>query len=196
MNDEQVLVLPAERLHSLGFFTGLTTDIERYLPALLGPSHLSFRPRSEMETDPSWLQLIPYIVLEHEGRLFHYTRGKSGGEKRLHTLRSIGIGGHINPVDSNNHDLYSAGMMRELAEEVELRSSFTERILGLVHDPSTPVGQVHLGVVHVLKLERPDVMAREDAVGECGFELCERLTEQMDGFETWSKLVLGEIRTE
>lgn len=190
MIEEHVLVTPAARLQSLGYFTGLTTDIERYLPALLNADHLSFHPRSEIESDPSWLQLIPYIVLEHAGRLFCYTRGKSGGEKRLHALKSIGIGGHINPVDFKERDPYRAGMMRELAEEVDLRSPFTERILGLVHDPSTPVGQVHLGVVHVLKLERPDVMPREDAVGECGFAYRDQLIEQVSAFETWSQFVL------
>jgi predicted NUDIX family phosphoesterase len=193
VSEEQVLVIPATRLHSLGFFTGLTTDIDRYLPALLEPRHLSFRHRSKMEIDTTWLQLIPYVVLEHAGRLFYYTRGKSGGEKRLHALKSIGIGGHINPVDSTEPDPYRAGMMRELTEEVELQSPFTERILGLVHDPSTPVGQVHLGIVHVLTLERPEVSPREDAVGACGFTFRNQLIEQIDAFESWSQFALRAI---
>src|SRR5450432_1186674 len=100
MTDELVLVIPACAVEKLGALTGLTTDVQRYRPLLTDAQLASFRPRSEVETDPSWLQLIPYVVLQHHGRIFHYTRGKSGGEQRLHAKRSIGIGGHINPVDT------------------------------------------------------------------------------------------------
>lgn len=190
LNHERVLVTPAARLHELGYFTGLTENVERYLPALLNPRYLSFRLRSEMEVDPTWLQLIPYLVLRHAGRIFQYTRGRAGGEKRLHALKSIGIGGHINPTDLNESDPYRAGMNRELHEEVKLESTFSERIIGLVHDPSTPVGQVHLGVVHVLTLENPKVSPREAAIATCGFTEVEELRGQIEAFETWSQFVL------
>lgn len=193
MSEELVLVTPAARLRDLGYFTGLTTDVERYLPALLESQHLSFRPRSKMETDPTWLQLIPYVALEHDGQLFCYTRGQTGGEKRLHALKSVGIGGHINPVDNAEADFYRAGMLRELTEEIHIGSKYRERILGLVHDPSTPVGQVHLGVVHVLQLERPAVSPREGAISNSGFRPLEKLREDAASFETWSQFVLQAI---
>lgn len=187
---EQILVMPAERLRELGHFTGFTMEVERYLPALLDHRHLSFQPRPQMETDPTWLQLIPYLVLQHDGQVFHYTRGQSGGEKRLHALKSIGIGGHINPVDSTSDDPYRAGMLRELEEEVVNVGPYTERILGLVHDPSTPVGQVHLGIVHVLKLQQRTVRPREASLAECGFASVPELMRQADQFETWSQFAL------
>lgn len=194
MSDEHILVMPAQRLHELGYFTGFTVEVERYLPALLNREHLTFRSRREMETDPTWLQLIPYMVLQYEGNVFHYKRGSSGGEKRLHALKSIGIGGHINPVDDEACDPYRAGMMRELEEEVQNVGEFSDHILGLVHDPSTPVGQVHLGVVHVLKLESRRVKPRESGLIECGFAPVPELLQQSDQFETWSRLVLQALK--
>lgn len=193
MNDELVLGLPAARLTQLGPFTGLTLDVPRYLPALLDAAHLSFRPRGDCETDPTWLQLIPYIVLQHHDQIFYYTRGSKGGEKRLHALKSIGIGGHINPVDTEAADPYRAGMARELAEEIHVGCAFNDCVLGLVYDPSTSVGSVHLGVVHVLTLDNEDVTPRELSIAECGFAKIAELRKDAAQFETWSQLVLAQL---
>ena len=193
MSDELVLGLPAARLQELGAFTGFTSDVPRYLPDLFDAQHLSFRPRSECETDPTWLQLIPYVVLRYNNRLFHYTRGSKGGEKRLHALKSIGIGGHINPVDTEAADPYCAGMARELAEEIHIGCVYSESVLGLVYDPSTTVGSVHLGVVHVLALDNDDVKPREVSIVECGFAGIADLRRDEAQFETWSQLVLANL---
>ncbi len=193
MSNELVLGLPAARLHELGTFTGFTTDVPRYLPDLFDVRHLSFRRRSECETDPTWLQLIPYLLLRHHDRIFHYTRGSKGGEKRLHALESIGIGGHINPVDTEANDPYRAGMARELAEEIHLGCAYMEKVLGLVYDPSTPVGSVHLGIVHVLSLDNDDVTPRETTIAACGFALITELRKKAAQFETWSQLVLANL---
>jgi predicted NUDIX family phosphoesterase len=191
--DELVLVVPAAKLARLGAFAGLTTAVERYLPELFNPANVSFRPRGEVETDPSWLQLIPYVVLSHDGRLFHYTRGAAGGERRLHAKRSVGIGGHINPSDTARGDPYRTGLLRELAEEVAIDTGYEERLLGLVHDPTTPVGQVHLGVVHVWSVREPAVRAVDPALTDGGFAIVSQLVAQRDGFETWSQLVLDAL---
>jgi predicted NUDIX family phosphoesterase len=193
MSDELVLGLSLARLNELGPFTGFSTKIHHYLPALLDPRFLSFRPRSECETDRTWLQLIPYVVLRHNHCVFHYTRGSKGGEKRLHALTSIGIGGHINPVDTAAADPYRAGMERELAEEIHLGCAYTEDILGLVYDPSTPVGSVHLGVVHVLQLVNDDVTPRELSITDCGFAAIDELKWNVAQFETWSQFALAHL---
>jgi predicted NUDIX family phosphoesterase len=194
MSDERVLGVPLSRLEALGPFTGLTTDLPRYLPALLDPAHLSFRPRSECESDPTWLQLIPYVVLRHGGRVFHYTRGSKGGEARLHSLRSVGIGGHINPVDGHAADAYRAGFERELAEEVATGPRLGERVIGLVYDPATPVGQVHLGLIHVIDLGSDRVEARDPSIAAGGFAPLAELLADADRFESWSRVAMQAVR--
>ncbi len=192
--DESVLVIPAAALDRLGSFRGFRPDLGHRLTELLDPTHMQFRPRSAVETDPSYKQLIPYVVLAYGDWLFHYTRGSGGGEARLRAKRSIGVGGHICAADAAGEtDPYRAGMLRELAEEVEVASPYAERVLGLVYDPSTPVGEVHLGVVHLLTLERPDVRPREADVADAGFAPRRALWDQRAAFETWSQLVLAEL---
>jgi predicted NUDIX family phosphoesterase len=192
---EAVLVIPTRVLHDAGLFQGFHTDIDHYLPRLLHPEHLSYKLRSEAETDTRFKQIIPYVVLRWRDQLFNYVRGKAGTETRLRALRSLGVGGHINPADQNLfEDPYREAMLREVAEEVRIETEYQERCLGLINDDSTPVGQVHLGIVHVFELAEPKVERREQGLTRAGFNPLDELWSDRDSFETWSQFVLEELR--
>ena len=191
---ERVLVVPTELLHRLGYFQGFTRDVDRYLEDLLSTDHVSFRPRPEVEQDPAFKQLIPYVIFcyrDPQGRqtVFQYTRGTGQGEGRLHRKRSIGIGGHISMVDSTL-DPYRAGMKRELDEEVFIDTPYTDRCAGLINDDLTEVGRVHLGVVHCFDVQRPAVRPREPDILESAFRPVEELLPCLAEFETWSQICL------
>jgi predicted NUDIX family phosphoesterase len=188
---ERVLVVPTTVFHEAGLFQGFTSRVEHYLPRLLDPQHLSYLPRSLAETDPSWKQIVPYVVLRWLNQVFHYTRGKGATEARLRALRSVGVGGHVGERDAGLFDdPYRAAMVREVAEEVHLESEYQDRCLGLINDDSTAVGQVHLGIVHVFELAEPKVRRRETVLTRAGFAPLVELREQRDEFETWSQIVL------
>lgn len=196
---ERVLVVPTEVFHRLGYFQGFSTEVSRYLPELLDESHTSYRPRSEMEQDPSFKQLIPYVIFRYldaagQDTVFQYTRGKGQGEGRLHSKRSVGVGGHISADDLNGAEghaaVYSEGMRRELAEEVSIDTSYTERCVGLINDDETEVGRVHLGVVHFVDVCEPSVTPRESEIIETGFRPVEELLADLTGFESWSQICL------
>jgi predicted NUDIX family phosphoesterase len=195
--DEEVLVVPASLLLELGPFTGFQPAVDRYLPVLLDRSHQSFRPRSIVENDPSFKQLIPYVILEcndeEQTRLFRYTRGKGQGEKRLHALQSIGIGGHISVEDAQGDDWYRNGMQRELSEEVIIECGGKDQIVGLIYDDTTEVGRVHLGIVHVMQLSSCKATPREDHLLDAGFLPVEEIREQIGQMETWSQLCLKNL---
>src|SRR5579871_3411141 len=82
-SQERVLVVPTAVFVDCGVFQGFSTRAEHYLPRLLDSAHLSYRSRAEVETDPSFKQIVPYVVLRHGDEVFHYTRGKGGTEARL-----------------------------------------------------------------------------------------------------------------
>ncbi|MFM9194986.1 MAG: phosphoesterase [Planctomycetia bacterium] len=197
---EDVLVVPRSLLERAGIFQGFCGDTAGYLPLLLDPTHTSWRPRASVEEDPSFKQLIPYCVLSWRAadgspRYFAYTRGVGQSEARLRAKRSVGIGGHIASTDGEHGDdvSYESGMRRELAEEVAIGGTWTARCVGLINDDATPVGSVHLGIVHLLELERPDVSSRESELVECGFETLEELLADRERFETWSQIALDAI---
>ena len=192
--DEEVLVIRTAIFHAAGCFQGFRDQADHYASLLLKPEHFQFLPRSRVESDPSFKQLIPYVVLRHGSDVFSYRRGRSGGEQRLHAKRSIGVGGHIGKGDFSDGDLsYRRGMLRELTEEIDLRCGYLERFLGIINDDSTPVGQVHLGIVHVFDLEGRDVAPRESALRDGRLEPLAELQAHRNEFETWSQFVLDAL---
>ena len=197
---EDVLVVPRSVLEQAGLFQGFCRDVEKYLPILLDPNQTRWMPREKAEEDPSFKQLIPYCLLAWSDpagatQYFSYTRGGGQGEARLRTKRSIGVGGHIASTDGEHGDdaSYEAGMLRELEEEVAISGDFTSRCVGLINDDATPVGSVHLGIVHVFDLQSPQVVSREADLLECGFQSSQDLVADRKQFETWSQIALEAI---
>jgi predicted NUDIX family phosphoesterase len=193
-DNEHVLVVPRALFDELGSFQGLSTEIDRYLPAFLDPANNFFLSRDLAEDDPTHKQIIPYAVFHHGGRFLHYVRGKKSGEQRLASKGSIGIGGHINQEDavasSLEKDTYMTGVEREVNEELRLASAYRQRTVALINDDSTEVGAVHLGVVHLFDLESGDVAANESSIVDLAFLDAGELLARHDALETWSQICL------
>lgn len=198
---EQILVVPRSLFDELGAFQGFQSDWSPYLDTLLDPANNFFMDRAKAEDDPSHKQIIPYCVFHHQGQVLHYTRGKTSGESRLHAQGSVGVGGHINPVDAGENHLgqatYYAAVEREIDEELNIVGDHNNRIVGLINDDSNPVGQVHLGIVHLFELDSSQVTSNEDALANLAFQAQERLMgELFPQLETWSahcvKALFGE----
>lgn len=190
---EHVLVVPTLLFREIGYFQGFTEYVDRYVPTLLDPLHTSYRPRDSVEEDPSYKQLIPYCIFRHAGRVFHYRRGCEQGEARLHSKRSIGIGGHISVTDEAAGSPYEEGLRREIDEEVYLETTYRQRCVGLINDDRTEVGRVHLGIVHLFDLNEPKVRPRETSITETGFADPNDLTVHRDQFESWSQICLEHL---
>lgn len=190
---EHVLVVPTLLFHEVGYFQGFSTNVAPYLKTLLDPAYGSYRPRPDMEGDPSFKQLIPYCIFRCGDQLFSYRRGKATGEARLHAKRSIGVGGHISSEDSQAVSPYLQAMQREIAEEVVLDVGYRERCVGLLNDDTNEVGKVHLGVVHIFELDEPKVLPRETSMIEAGFADVNELVDRIEEFETWSQLCLRHL---
>jgi predicted NUDIX family phosphoesterase len=196
--EEKILVVPTRLFHEFGYFQGFSSDVDRYWPRLLEGNHVEYRPRGEMEEDSSHKQLIPYVLFrwtDADGRhyLFEYLRGSGQGERRLHAKRSVGVGGHISTVDADtgdSHDAYLEGMARELAEEVAIDAGCRSRIVGLINDDETPVGRVHLGVVHIADLSEPHLEPREADILEARFTPVSEILPRLGEFESWSEIAV------
>lgn len=197
--DENVLVVPRALFDEIGSFQGLCLQPQKYLPAFLDPNNNFFLSRDEAEDDPSHKQIIPYAIFHHQGRFLHYVRGGGGGEKRLASKGSIGIGGHINSEDADqaslDKDTYSIGVEREVNEEINLTGSHTQQIVALINDDSNEVGAVHLGVVHLFDLDSSDVTPNEAVIEELQFLTPDELTARRDALETWSQICLEGLET-
>jgi predicted NUDIX family phosphoesterase len=192
---ENILVVPRAVFDRLGAFQGLSFAADHYMASFLDPANNLFLPRPDAEDDPGHKQLIPYLVLRHGDRVLCYTRGGAGGEARLHAKLSIGIGGHINDGDTHaehfDRDAYLRAVERELHEELAITGPYRQRIVALLNDDSNEVGRVHLGVVHLVEVDLPDIRSKEDAIGQPEFLTGEELTSRRDRLESWSQICLG-----
>jgi predicted NUDIX family phosphoesterase len=194
---EQVLVIERKVFEQVGPFNGLAFDVDRYRDKIFTPGVPRFISRSKAEKDPSYKQLIPYVIMACGGKYLTYVRGKRAGETRLVAKRSIGIGGHINPVDADNSTLfaylyanYLAAVEREVAEEVSIETKYKDKVVALLNDDSNEVGQVHLGIVHLWTLDEPKVNRREQMITQMAFMTPAELHQVRDSMETWSQLCL------
>lgn len=195
--EEQVLVVERKVVEEVGLFHGLNFNVTPYLDRLFAPGVPRFIPRSKAEADPGYKQLIPYVIITCNGKYLTYVRGKRAGETRLVSKRSIGIGGHINPVDhdaplfgTDFKQIYDTAVQREVAEEVNIEAPHTDRIVALLNDDTNEVGQVHLGVVHLWTLDAETVTRKEQMITQLTFMTPEQLNEVKETMETWSQLCL------
>ena len=144
------------------------------------------------EQDPGHKQLIPYVVVRDAGNVFLMERTDAGGDARLHGKASIGVGGHLNPVDAGE-DALMAGLRREWAEELAAEWEPEFQLLGLLNDDSNPVGAVHLGVVFVVDAAGRPVEVRERDKLTGAFADAATVAAAWDRLETWSQMVAVEL---
>jgi predicted NUDIX family phosphoesterase len=193
--EERVLCFERKLLEEAGVFQGLSLDVGKYLPVVTAASHLVYLNRSDAEQDKRYKQLIPYVLLICNDKILRYRRGKGGGEKRLHGLYSVGVGGHISEEDNglfSSDRGYQEGMRRELMEEVAI-DEVKEATVAVINDDSTEVGQVHFGVVHVVRVPDENVAGGRSGIASPEFIPITEAVKDLSIYESWSSFCLEHL---
>jgi predicted NUDIX family phosphoesterase len=147
----EILVVKREALFGEGDFHGFVSASDgNFIDSIL--NKFEYRERNEVETDSSWQQPIPYVWIINPStkKIFAYQRASNENynEKRLGGKWSCGVGGHIDKETENlSRNPIEDAMMRELKEEVKMKTYPEPRIVGYINDDSNPVGSVHFGIV-------------------------------------------------
>jgi len=153
-----------------------------------------FINRSDAEKDVSYKQIIPYIVIQTKDFEKTAIYNRQGSEQRLHDLWSIGIGGHINPIDMETQtasflQILTVGMERELQEELDQRpEKDLPLFVGVISEDVTDVGKVHLGAVFRILTNTPKKFLPGSELFQFTWEKTRNL-EQLN-LELWSKMAL------
>jgi predicted NUDIX family phosphoesterase len=193
--EERVMCFERKLFEEIGVFQGLSLEVEKYLPVVTRASNLVYRNRSEAEQDRRYKQLIPYVLIVHNGNVLRYRRGKGGQETRLRGLCSVGVGGHISEED---HGLFSSdrgyqdGMRRELMEEVGLEVE-RDAAVAVINDDSTEVGYVHFGVVHIVPVANEDIVGRRSGILNPEFVPMVEAVKDAADYESWSRFCLENL---
>lgn len=148
------------------------------------------------EEDESIQQIIPYVIVKHKDKLFFYKRSNTISEARLRNLYTIGVGGHINPVDvSNGNNLLEEGMKRELQEELLINEKVSPKLAGFINIEATPVDRVHFGVLYLIELQRQEIeVVEKDKMSGEFLEFNKVPKEVLDSLDNWGKQCLGFVK--
>lgn len=159
-----VLLLPSEIQELLNTIKNNSVFLER-------------EGRNGVEKNQQWQQIIFYGLIVQKNKFFLYRRGETEyKERRLQSRVSAGIGGHIEPSDTN--DLITS-LKREIneelkffkeGEEIPMNGTFPKiQIIGLIKDEKDTVGRLHLGVVCLIELTNDveiDIKSSENVWGQ------------------------------
>lgn len=194
--DEQILVVKRDTLFDgeTNAFNGfISKDDNRYKEIVKTFGRFEVKRRGDMEEDPSFKQLISYCIITHDDETLVYKRLEGGGEARLHGLLSIGVGGHMNDVESEAaiDGKLRVNAVRELEEEVGLKGDDVKNIEihGLINDDGNDVGKVHIGLVLKIDIEKDKVINNEEDTIALEWVKNDVL-ETMSPYESWSELII------
>lgn len=191
---ESVLVVKTEKLKK--YIQGQNGMIETDREALVNTiiNEHEFIPRPEAEEDPNYKQIIPYVVLRQGDKIFTTRRLNKGGETRLHGKVSIGIGGHINPVDETSKEkVLMRGLERELNEEVSIEKRGELVPVGVINNDTNDVGSVHLGLCFTMEVQG-EVKVKETEKLEGLWLTVPELMEYWDNMEEWTQIAITAIK--
>ena len=195
--DEQILVVNRKELfnneenHFYGFIQKNDEKTKKIIDTF---ESYEVKRRGDMEEDPSYKQLIGYVLLKdaNTNEVLVYKRLVGGGEARLHGKASVGIGGHMNEVEGKTiFEMLKINAARELNEEVgvsEEEALNNLHFIGLINDDKTEVGQVHIGVVYECKVDKSKVEVKEDDTLVIKWMTANEAKEE-ENYETWSEFL-------
>lgn len=191
-DDEQILAVKSDILFERGKWQGLKTDDLDYYIDLI-KSNAEFKRRGDMENDPSYQQIIPYILFNYQDKYFLYNYLAKAGEQRLRKDPILGVGGHINEEDvKGEKDVLETGREREWNEEVAFEGGLNKKLVGILNDERRPVEQVHLGMVYVFTGDSPDLKIRESDKMAGELVSIDKMGEKLKGTEGWAPLIYEE----
>ncbi len=194
-SEEHVLCVSRQALPAawLGRRTALRLPYDQCLE-ILAAAGCCYRPRGEVEQDPHYKQLIPYVVaLDPQGpRVGCYRR--IGSEKRLHGRESLGLGGHVTRQDARAAfqglaSVLDGGLRRELSEEFAvLPEPYRLTFRGIINEEESAVGEVHLGLVFRMDVSAPETLRPGAELH--GFQWIPLAQVAQHPLELWSRLAL------
>ncbi len=188
--DELILVVKRQELLGNQTWHGIKkVDFEQYLQTI--QTKKEFLPRSIMETDPSYKQIIPYLVFQFKDKYFLMQRAAKASETRLRNKYSLGIGGHIRQEDMTTNSIFDWAK-REFHEEVNYSGKLTLKPLGILNDDTDDVGKVHIGFVLLLQGDSADISIKSELKSGTLVTLDECIA-LYDSLESWSQLVLNHL---
>lgn len=174
-----------------------TACLTEYTPNVLHPFSIAasqllsnnhdYRERDPLETDPSWRQIIPYVLVKSPKGYCLMQRCKGQGEARLLGKHYIGAGGHV----EEGHSIYYTAL-KECTEELGLPLTTLE-LTGLMLTNGSPVDDVHLCVFGRAETLYTRFTSPEGLLHEARWVDTTELLQHTDTMEKWSQIIVEHV---
>lgn len=187
ITQEDILVVRCSDLfNDRPAFQGLEKESLQHILQVIADKKL-FLPRAAMETDPTYKQIIPYLIFNYGNRYFLMQRQAKASEQRLKNKYTLGIGGHIRQEDMQTDSIFDWAR-REFQEEVSYTGDLTFEVIGALNDDSNDVGKVHLGLVIVVRGNSDKISVKSELKSGSLLSLAE-IASFYEHLESWSQTV-------
>lgn len=189
-DNEEVLVVKTKKLFPDGIWEGFKKLDEKEFIDFVNQNS-EYLKRGFAETDETYQQIVSQIILKVKNKVFIHKIAHGSGEKRLHDMWPIFLGGHIN---NNDPDIVSA-FDREFKEEINYKGNIiSKRFWGIVKLHDNPVNKVHVGLVWIYEGDSESFEPTSDGgLAEGHFADKNELKSIKDKLSYWSKIVLPEL---
>jgi predicted NUDIX family phosphoesterase len=197
--DESILCVPNDKLEEM--YSKCDNKVDALINTIAQHGYYDYRYNAELDFDAR--QVIPYVVLENDGKYFVTERIK--GDERLVGKMSIAVGGHVdvadatqgvNTVDGAENAIINC-IMRELYEETtaDLTKGFEVDYYTTFVDDREDVSRVHVCLLTFVKLKDPNVNIKETEKLKGSWMTLNEVTENIDKFEGWSEVTVNIIKS-
>jgi len=198
IKDEKILVVARQGKITENLAQGCFDLSKETLEEIL--SDAVYGTRYLMEENKNYKQLIPYVAIINNGKVFIYQRGSAGGENKLHAQYSLGVGGHIDMENDNaksSYDTLIDSCLRELEEEVgltiEKESLQIQAYINDDSDENNGVGKIHYGLCFVIYTDINMGDGEIEYLENRSFMSADEISTIHSSLEEWSKLFYDKI---
>ena len=155
--------------------------------------------RELAEQNPCFKQVVAYGIVRHKSNVLCLRRTRKSHRKSLRLRYTLLFGGHVDDSEKHTQEPLQSCLLRELNEELGISPSRPLELLGIVTDPTTLVGQLHIGIVFDVHTEH-DVIDVPTSLDNAEFVNAEKNNryqlQQVDKlpkkrFDSWSTLFLA-----
>ena len=192
----EVLVFPRsifEGVFSLLFWDAIQDQVNAI------ESSFSWLERPQAEISDEWVQAIPCaLIRDDDGRCCVLKRTNHESRDDLRAKLSLIVGGHIDEkLESISfRGAVTGNLIRELEEEVGIFAKENPSPIGVIIDASSNTASRHVAFIHETTANHVSVDAPEEFMLRSKYSGVFmdgiQLTEKIDDFDPWSRLLIEE----
>ena len=183
-----IRAIPAEALEQRHKPNTLYGGKDLYIATALETIDGVWKERSELENDPTYRQIIPYVIVSNTAREFVVMRRCKGqGEERLLGKHYMGAGGHV----EYGHSLQYTAIL-EVTQELGLPLSHLEPV-GMFFSDKTELDKVHVCFLYVAMTQYRVFTSPEGPLHEAQWVKREGLSKFYPTMEGWSQFAVDQF---